>query len=63
MQDDQYDIEVAGETVARLVRRGRRYALFSLDPRLREIDEKVFDSLAAGREAVLATLDQYSSED
>ncbi len=47
------------KTVARLVRRGRRYVLFSLDPRLREIDECVFDSVAAAREAVLVTLDGY----
>ena len=42
MVDDQIDIEVAGEVLARLMRRGQRYVLFSLDSRLREIDEKVF---------------------
>ena len=62
MADDQIDIEVAGEVLARLMRRGQRYVLFSLDPRLREIDEKVFDSVATAREAVLVTLDEFSEE-
>ena len=63
MQDDQHDIEVAGEVVARVGRRGVFYVLFSLDPRLRDIDEKLFESVEAAREAVLVTLDQYSQDD
>ena len=62
MRRDQHDIEVRGEIVARLVRRGPQYQLFSLDPRLRDIDEKLFESVGAAKEAVFVTLDQYSRE-
>ena len=62
MQDDQYDIEVAGEIVARVGRRGVFYVLFSLDQRLHDIDEKLFESVEEAREAVFVTLDQYSRE-
>ena len=62
MHDDQLDIEVNGDVLARLGRRGHGYVLFALDPRLRAIDEKVFASVGAAREAVLITLDNFARE-